>query len=336
MDIKKFLNLAFCSLLLISCEKSKSSFQIIQGEAQGSTYSIKYIAKEELVSKTQIDSLLLAFDMSLSTYREDSKISKINNGDSTIVVDDFFVETFKASNKIFKETSGLFDPTIGVLVNAYGFGPSHQRKNLNQSQIDSLLNFVGFDKVKLNSNKTISKKHAATYFDFNAIAQGYSVDVVVDFLKSKGIENGIVEIGGELLGFGKNTIDNKNWIIGIDDPLQSPEERTLITKIKIENLGMATSGNYRKVVTDSITGEKFVHTINPKTGKPQKGNVLSATVLAPTCKMADGYATAFMVMNIEQSIEFANNHPDLYVLLIYRNESNKVQQFRNKQFINLE
>lgn len=336
MDIKKLVSFIGLILLFASCKKKDESFHIIQGEAQGSTYSIKYIANEEVVSKTQIDSLLLAFDLSLSTYREDSKISKINQGDTTIVVDDFFVETYKASNQIYNETNGLFDPTIGVLVNAYGFGPSHQRKDLNQTQIDSLLNFVGFDKVKLNANKTISKKHKETYFDFNAIAQGFSVDVVADFLKSKGIENGIVEIGGELLGFGKNTIDNKNWIIGIDDPLQSPEERTLIAKVKIENLGMATSGNYRKVVTDSITGEKFVHTINPKTGKPQKGNVLSATVLAPTCMMADGYATAFMVMDIKQGIEFAQKHKDLNVLLIYRDENNKVQQYKNEKFAILE
>lgn len=335
MDIKKLFSFLGLILLFVSCKKDEPIFQIIQGEAQGSTYSIKYIANEELVSKVQIDSLLLAFDMSLSTYREDSKISKINAGDSTIIVDDFFVETFKASNQIFKETNGLFDPTIGVLVNAYGFGPRHERKDLNQSQIDNLLNFVGFEKVKLNANKTISKLHKETYFDFNAIAQGYSVDVVTDFLKSKGIENGIVEIGGEIVGFGKNTIDDKNWIIGIDDPLQDPNERTLIAKIKIENLGMATSGNYRKVVTDSITGEKFVHTINPKTGKPQKGNVLSATVLAPTCKMADGYATAFMVMDVKQGIEFATNHPDLYVLLIYRDENNEVQQFKTDNFKSL-
>lgn len=336
MDTKKLLSFLAVVLLFISCKEDKLNFHIIQGEAQGSTYSIKYIANEELVSKKQIDSLLLAFDMSLSTYREDSKISKINAGDSTVVVDDFFVKTFKASKQIYEETNGLFDPTIGVLVNAYGFGPSHERKDLSQNQIDSLLNYVGFDKVKLNANKTISKLHKETYFDFNAIAQGYSVDVVVDFLKSKGIENGIVEIGGEIVGFGKNTIDAKNWVIGIDDPLQKPEERTLIAKIKIENLGMATSGNYRKVITDSITGEKFVHTINPKTGKSQKGNILSATVLAPTCKLADGYATAFMVMDIKQGIEFATNHPELYVLLIYRDENNKVQQFKNKRFINLE
>jgi len=329
---KNFYSLLVLFLLTISCQKKENQFFVIQGEAQGSTYSIKYIANEELVTKNQVDSLLLVFDMSLSTYRPDSKISKLNAGDSTIVVGAFFTETFKASNQIFKETNGLFDPTVGVLVNAYGFGPNPERKSLNQSQIDSLLQYVGFDKVKLNADKTISKQHKETYFDFNAIAQGYSVDVVTNFLKSKGIRNGIVEIGGELVALGKNTMDAKSWVIGIDDPLQSPKERKLIATIKLENLGMATSGNYRKVITDSITGEKFVHTINPKTGKPQRSNVLSATVLAPTCMMADGYATAFMVMDLEQSKVFINQHPGLYVMIMYADENNEMQRFLTENF----
>ncbi|BCY27416.1 FAD:protein FMN transferase [Flavobacterium okayamense] len=329
------LDLRFLKLLiffvLISCQTEKNEqFFLIQGEAQGSTYSIKYIATEEVVSKTEIDSLLTAFDNSLSTYKPTSLISSINQGDSIIVVDNWFVETFKASNKIYKETNGLFDPTIGVLVNAYGFGPNHQRKHLNQNQIDSLLNFVGFNKVTLNSDKTISKKHQETYFDFNAIAQGYSVDVVAEFLQSKGIQNAIVEIGGELVGFGTNTIQNKNWIVGIDDPLQKPDEaRKLIETVQLKNLGLATSGNYRKVITNSVTGEKFVHTINPKTGKPQKSNVLSATVIAPTCIMADGYATAFMVMSLEEGKEFVEKHPELYVLILYSDENNQMQRFQS-------
>ncbi len=333
MDLKKLLSLGIVLFFMVSCKKDTTPmFLILQGEAQGSTYSIKYIANKKIVSKNQIDSILQAFDLSLSTYRKDSKISKINSGDSTVIVDDFFIETFNASHQIYKETNGFFDPTIGVLVNAYGFGPSHQRIKINQNQIDSLLRYVGFNKVKLNPNKTITKLYPETYFDFNAIAQGYSVDVVSEFLKSKGIANGIVEIGGELCGFGTNTIDNKNWIVGIDDPMQKPGERTLIAKINIKNLGMATSGNYRKVETDAISGEKYVHTINPKTGKPQRGNVLSATVLASTCKMADGYATSFMVLDINKGILFAQKHPDLYVLLVYTDENNKVQQYKSENF----
>lgn len=333
MELKKLVSLLLLVLSFFGCQKEeKNQMIIIQGEAQGSTYAIKYINTSEKVSKKSIDSLLLAFDESLSTYRQDSKISKINEGDSTVVIDDFLAKTFEVSSRIFNETDELFDPTIGVLVNAYGFGPKKQKIDINQSKIDSLLQYVGFDKVKLNDDRTISKKFKQTYFDFNAIAQGHSVDVVVDFLKSKGIENGIVEIGGEIVAFGKNTIDNKNWIIGIDDPTQSPEERTLIAKIKLENLGMATSGNYRKVKTDSLTGEKFVHIINPKTGLSQQSKVLSATVLSKKCIDADGYATAFMVMDVQQTLEFLKDRNDLYVLLIYTDEQNKIQQFKTPNF----
>lgn len=333
-ELKRFCSFLVVAILFISCDKT-TDFYTIQGEAQGSTYSIKYIAIEEKVTKNQIDSLLTAFDLSLSTYRPDSKISKINTGDSIVVVDEFFAETFQLSNQIYKETNGLFDPTIGVLVNAYGFGPNKKQENLSQKQIDSLLQFVGFDKIKLNENKTISKKYNQTFIDFNAIAQGYSVDVVVNYLKSKGIENAIVEIGGELFALGKNTIDNKNWVVGIDDPLQKPEERTLIAKVKLENLGMATSGNYRKVMIDEKTGKKFVHIINPKTGLAQKNNVLSATVLSKSSGLSDGYATAFMLMTLEESKVFLQKHPELYVMLLYADEANKMQQFTTENFNSL-
>ena len=330
-ELKRFCSFLVVAVLLVSCDKT-TDFYTIQGEAQGSTYSIKYIASEEKVTKNQIDSLLTAFDLSLSTYRPDSKISKINSGDSTVVVDDFFTETFQLSNQIYKETNGLFDPTIGVLVNAYGFGPNKKHQDLAPKQIDSLLQFVGFDKIALKSNKTISKKYKETFIDFNAIAQGYSVDVVVNYLKSKGIENAIVEIGGELFALGKNTIDNKNWVVGIDDPLQKPEERTLIAKVNLENLGMATSGNYRKVMIDKKTGKKFVHIINPKTGLAQKNNVLSATVLSKSSGLSDGYATAFMLMTLEESKLFLQKHPELYVMLLYSDSDNKMQQFTTENF----
>ena len=330
-ELKRFCSFLVVAILFISCDKT-TDFYTIQGEAQGSTYSIKYISTEEKVIKNQIDSLLTAFDLSLSTYRPDSKISKINAGDSTVVVDDFFTETFQLSNQIYKETNGLFDPTIGVLVNAYGFGPNKKHQDLAQKQIDSLLQFVGFDKIKLNENKTISKKHIQTFIDFNAIAQGYSVDVVVNYLKTKGIENAIVEIGGELFAMGKNTIDNKNWVVGIDDPLQKPEERTLIAKVNLENLGMATSGNYRKVMIDEKTGKKFVHIINPKTGLAQKNNVLSATVLSKSSGLSDGYATAFMLMSLEESKVFLQKHPELHVMLLYSDSDNKMQRFVTENF----
>ncbi len=330
-ELKRFCSFFIVLILLVSCDKT-TDFYTIQGEAQGSTYSIKYISNEEKVTKNQIDSLLTAFDLSLSTYRPDSKISKINAGDSTVVIDVFFKETFQLSNQIYNETNGFFDPTIGVLVNAYGFGPNKKHQDLTPKQVDSLLQFVGFDKIKLNENKTLSKKYKEMFIDFNAIAQGYSVDVVINYLMSKGIENAIVEIGGELFALGKNTIDNKNWVVGIDDPLQKPEERTLIAKVNLENLGMATSGNYRKVMIDEKTGEKFVHIINPKTGLGQKNNVLSATVLSKSSGLSDGYATVFMLMSLEESKLFLQKHPELYVMLLYSDSNNKMQQFITENF----
>ena len=330
-ELKRFCSFFIVLILLVSCDKT-TDFYTIQGEAQGSTYSIKYISNEEKVTKNQIDSLLTAFDLSLSTYRPDSKISKINAGDSTVVIDVFFKETFQLSNQIYNETNGFFDPTIGVLVNAYGFGPNKKHQDLTPKQVDSLLQFVGFDKIKLNENKTLSKKYKEMFIDFNAIAQGYSVDVVINYLMSKGIENAIVEIGGELFALGKNTIDNKNWVVGIDDPLQKPEERTLIAKVNLENLGMATSGNYRKVMIDEKTGEKFVHIINPKTGLAQKNNVLSATVLSKSSGLSDGYATAFMLMSLEESKLFLQKHPELYVMLLYSDSNHKMQQFTTENF----
>lgn len=329
--LRRFCNSIVLAFLVVSCTSEERLF-VIQGQAQGSTYAVKYIAKKEIVTKSSIDSLLLAFDMSLSTYRHDSKISKINAGDSSIIVDAFLKETFQVSNRIFKETNGLFDPTIGVLVNAYGFGPDKSLKLNSTEEIVALLPFVGFDNVRLNADNSISKKYAQTYFDFNAIAQGYSVDIVADFLKNKGIKDGLVEIGGEIIGFGSNKLDKKPWIIGIDDPTQTPGERSLIAKISLRDLGMATSGNYRKVITDSITGQKFVHIINPKTANAEKSRILSATVLSNKCIDADGYATAFMIMPLEDTQQFLNKHPELYVLLIYTDENNSVQKFMSKNF----
>ena len=328
---------SFCSILFavlfVGCQSEpKDQIFTIQGEAQGSTYMVKYVAADALVSKAMTDSLLQAFDGSLSTYQPNSLISRVNRGDTTVVVDQWFAETFRASERIYRATDGLFDPTIGVLVNAYGFGPSKTRVSLSQPQLDSVLQYVGFDKVTLRDDFTIHKQYPETYFDFNAIAQGYAVDVLIDFLKAKGISNALVEIGGEIAGIGRNVVEDKPWIVGIDDPLQTPEERKLIAKISLENLGMATSGNYRKVVVDTVTGQQFVHTINPKTGLPEKSNILSATVLAQNCADADGYATAFMVMPFDAVMSFLENNTDVYVLLIYTDASKKVKQYMTPNF----
>ncbi len=330
MELKKFFNFIIIPFVLLSCSNKERIF-IINGEAQGTTYHIKYINNKELIDKKQIDSILIVFDNSLSTYKENSIISKINNNDSLVKVDAYFEDVFYISKKIYNETNGLFDPTIGALVNAYGFGANKNKNEISAKKIDSLLKYVGFNKVNINSDKSFSKKFDEIYLDFNAIAQGYSVDVICNYLKSKNIKNAMVEIGGEVFALGKNTVENKPWRIGIDHPLQKPDKRTLIAKINLENLGMATSGNYRKVLTNEITGEKYVHIINPINGLTQKNNILSVTILSKSAALADGYATALMLMNIEESKLFLEKNKALDALIIYSN-SNNIEEYFTKGF----
>lgn len=322
-------------IAVASCVSPTEKIQIIRGEAQGSTYGIKYISNSDKDLQQSVDSILEVIDLSMSTYRPESIISKINRGER-VQIDNHFENVFKASQTIWKQSNGMFDPTVGILVNAWGFGANKNQNNLTQIQIDSLKNFVGFNKVQLTDEKFIEKENPAIFFDFNAIAQGYTVDVIADFLKSKGITNFVVEVGGEIYLSGKNTIDDKKWTIGIEDPTLPSDKRELITTVQFENQGLATSGNYRKIRTDSLTGEKFVHSINPKTGLAKQSNLLSATVITDSAMYADGYATMFMVLGTEASKAFLENHPELNVLLIYNNENNEVLTFATKGFQDLQ
>lgn len=332
---KQLASLFFLLFLVSSCnEENDNPYKVLYGRAQGTTYSIKYISEEDyLVSQTQIDSIFEAFDASLSTYKPNSIISKINNGDSTVVVDAFFRMVYDASDKIFYETNGLFDPTVAPLVNAYGFGPSENIQSLSQKELDSVRLFVGLNKTQITDDSIMQKAFKATKFDFNAIAQGYTVDIIVDFLVSKSIKNAIVEVGGEVRSIGRNEVLDKCWVVGVDHPLQTnPNERELYTTVMLEDMSLATSGNYRKVKKDSLTGKYYVHTINPNTGFPHKSNVLSATVVAPKCIYADAYATVFMLMTVDETKLFLESNPSLNVLLIYQNEEGDLVEFRSPNF----
>lgn len=333
--MKQTIQASFIAVFLISllsCNDNTQKQYVVQGTAQGSTYAVKYFATDEVVTKASLDSIFEVIDVSMSTYLPTSKISKINQGDSTIVIDDHFIKVLEASKVIYKETDSLFDPTVGILMDVYGFGPKKQTLHLEPQQLDSMLNYVGLHKVNITKKHTIQKDFPNVYLDFNSIAQGYSVDVVVAYLQSKGVDNAIVEVGGELAAIGSNIGKQKDWVVGIDDPMQEEGLRKLIAKINLTDLGMATSGNYRKVKIDSITGEKYVHTMNPKTGKPQKGKLLSATILAESTMMADGLATAFMVMDVEKSIAFLKHHPEIYAYFIYSDQDNSEQFYQTDNF----
>lgn len=302
--MKKNLILLVAFFLLLTACTNKKTIRI-EGNAQGTTYHITYVAENAANHKKAIDSLLKDIDLSMSTWIPNSIISKINNNENT-PVDPYFVEVFNKSIEVSEKTAGVFDVTIGPLVNFWGFG-SAQKKTIDKSKIDSLVQLVGYKMLKLEGNKIIKQK-PQIQLDFNAIAQGYSVDVLANYLESKGIDNYLVELGGELKTKGKK--GDENWKVGIDTPNEKPTaEKPLQAIIKLDNKALATSGNYRKFYEEN--GQKFAHIINPKTGYPARQNILSATVIANDAITADAYATTFMIMGLEKSKVFLEKNKAL-------------------------
>lgn len=325
---KSIFFLAFI-FLLISCNKTKvtQDYQL-RGSVFGTTYNIKYLEGKKDYQE-EIDSLFRAINMSLSTYISTSDISKINSGDNTVLVDNYFLEVFKKSKKIYKQTNGYFDPTVGNLVNAWGFGPKDEKKNLSKEQIKEQLKYVGLDKIKIKNNSVI-KKYPEIYLDFNSIAKGYGIDVVGRFLEQQNIKNYLVEIGGEIRTKGVKA-NNVPWTIKLVDPLKNGIDEGYKI-LNLSNKAMATSGNYLKyrVAED---GKKYVHTINPKTGEALENNMLSASVIANLdCADVDAYATAFMAMGLEKTLKFLEKHKKITVILLYVDSENKLKEYTNYSF----
>ena len=300
------------------------------GNAFGTTYSIIYLTDKEVDFDREIDSVIEVVNQSMSTYIPNSDISKINDGDSTVAVDSMFKEVFELSTRVHKASDGFFDPTIGVLANAWGFGPGKQVE-LDSTKVDSLLKFVGWNKVSLNTDKTITKKYPEIRFDFNAIAKGYAIDRLGTMLTKKGIDNYLVEVGGEVLTKGVNTISKKDWTVGIDNP-KNVLQRGRAGVLRLKDKALASSGNYRKFRIDSETGEKYVHTINPKTGYTKNSKVLAASVIAADCATADAYATTFMALDLKKSKELLAQRTDLDAYIIYLGENDSIQRYLTPGF----
>ncbi len=302
-----------------SCRNNKPAYLSFNGFAQGTTYSIVYenspnISAEKM--KSGVERILHDFDMSLSLYQDSSVVSRINRNEA-FNTDLYFEEVFAKSKAIFQLTNGAFDVTVGPLVRAWGFGPD-ARKNFSESKRDSLLNLIGMGKVDIKDGIFV-KDDPRINLDFNAIAQGYSVDVIFRHLNDLGIKSYLVEIGGEVRVRGKK--GDVLWRIGIDRPTDDNmlPGNDLQAVISLKDRALATSGNYRKFYMED--GIKYSHTIDPKTGYPVRNKLLSATVLADECADADGIATAFMVMGMEKSIEFLYLHPGFEAFLVYSDEN---------------
>ncbi|MBE9480217.1 MAG: FAD:protein FMN transferase [Bacteroidetes bacterium] len=322
--LKPFIHSLILTFLFVSCDTFQRPVKVhFTGEAQGTYYAITYYEKDGKNYQKEIDSLLKAFDMSVSLWIPNSIISRVNNNDTSVILDEHFISIFKLSQEVSKKTDGAFDVTIGTLVNSWGFG-STDKKKIDKNIIYSLLTYVNYEMVSLEGNK-IKKENPNIKLDFNAIAQGYSVDMIGKFLESKGIKNYLIDIGGEVLGQGTKP-NEQPWIVGIQRPTEDKYgEYEIQSKVQLVDKAFVTSGSYRKYYEKD--GRRYSHTINPKTGYPVTHSLLSVSVLADDAATADAYATTFMVMGLDKALQFLNANKNLDAFFIYSEKNGDLQTF---------
>ena len=330
MAMKKYFYLILLTSVIFSCNRRQKKIKF-QGYAEGTYYAVTYFSKDGINYQNEIIKLLNDFENSASIYRKNSLISKINNNDTNIILDKTLNDIINKSIQISKETNGAFDITVSPLVNAWGFGYT-DTSTISKPLIDSLLNYVGYNKIHIINNKLL-KDNKNIKLDLNAIAKGYSVDLVGNFLKSKGINNFIIDIGGEVKANGTKS-QGKAWEIGIEKPCKTMyDDREIKSKIILKDKAIATSGNYRKFYIKN--GVKYSHTIDPKTGYPVSHSLLSASVISDKCMTADAYATAFMVMGLEKAKLFIEKHQNIEAYFIYSDAKNNMKVYSTKGFSKL-
>ena len=315
-----FLLFLVIGTVIIIKQQKNINYQHDEGFIFGTIYHITYHSDNNL--KKEIEAELKKVDQSLSPFNKTSVISKVNRNENP-VVDPMFKEVFLLAENISNETHGAFDITVAPLVNEWGFGFKKGVEPTRQV-IDSLKYIVGYQKVKLTPKNYVQKQDPRIMLDCSAIAKGYGCDVVARLLRKNGINDYMIEIGGEIVTRGFNQ-KQEPWRIGVnkptDDSLNTSQE--LQTVLNVTDIAMATSGNYRNFYYKN--GKKYAHTIDPKTGYPVQHTLLSATVLAKDCATADAYATSFMVMGLEKAKEILNRHSELMAYLIYTNDDGKTE-----------
>ena len=305
-------------LSISSCNPaSKGEYYSVQGFTQGTTYSITYQHPTLSDLHEEIDSILRVFDSSLSSYDTTSIISSVNRNAPDVLTDSMFRTVFRESSRVYQVTGGAFDITLAPLINAWGFGPG-QQQDVDSVLVDSLLQYVGMDKIILEDDRVL-KTNPHVRLNVNAIAQGYSVDVVASYLEGLACKNYMVEIGGEIRTKGMNPKGNF-WRIGVDRPELGSmiPGKQLQVIISMHNRSLATSGNYRKFYEKD--GVMITHSIDPATGYPKASNLLSVSILTDECMTADAYATACMVMGLEKAKAFIENQKGVDAYFIYGDE----------------
>ena len=314
-----FLLILIIGSIFVIRQQRNTPFQKDEGMVFGTIYHITY--QSDINYQKEIEAELQKVDNSLSPFNKTSIISRINRNEK-VKVDEMFSEVFQLAEKISGETDGAFDITVAPMVNAWGFGFKTGNPPTRQT-IDSLRAIVGFHTVSLQDGYVI-KKNPKTMLDCSAIAKGYGTDVVARFLKKKGVQNFMVEIGGEIVVNG-NSEKLQPWRIGINKPTDDSlnTSQAIQDVVSVSNIAMATSGNYRNFYYKN--GKKYAHTIDPKTGYPVQHNILSATVFADDCATADAYATSFMVLGLDGAKKILEKHPELCAYLIYSDQKGNNQ-----------
>lgn len=315
--------------ILISCEDNNGrralKKQQFVGETMGTTLSIAYLDSLNLDFSRELTKLLLDINQAASTYIPNSDISRFNQQVDSILlpIDGHLIRNYYLAEAVYQRTDGWFNPCVMPLVNYWGFGytPKHMVKDTPPLLVDSLLQLVNFEAIRLEPHGTDSvwliKDLKGVQLDLSACAKGYAVDEVGRLLESLGLEHYFVEIGGEVLARG-NTISGMPWRTGIRKPQAGAPRNALQVALELPNLALATSGNYENYYVDSTTGYQYAHTINPHTGYPEQNELLSASVFASNCGVADAYATAFMAMGLEKAYDLAINIRGLDAYFVYR------------------
>lgn len=305
--------------------KQSQSLQEVKlsGQTMGTIiYRITYLGDEIAGMQSGVDSVLAKFNASLSTYIGDSEISILNRSGRVRPSLPYFFPVMKTSKKVYENTDGAFDPTVGSLVNAWGFGPENRKETLDSSVVDVLMKNSGFENVVVQSDSIMMP--LGFNLDFGAIAKGYAVDVVAEYLEMFDISNYLVEIGGEVRCRGMNK-DKKSWLLAIEDPTVERHEQKLLATVRLKNTSLATSGNYRNYYEKN--GVLHAHILDPRTGYTAQHNLLSASVFAPDCMTADAYATAFMVLGLEASILKIEELTTLDAYLVYRDADGGLKSY---------
>lgn len=311
---------------LVSCSSGEKRYEF-DGMVQGTYYHIVVYGSDSTGMSKGFDSIFNIIDQSVSLWEKNSTVCKVNRNED-VELDQAFIDNFLAAKDLNILSEGALDITVGALVREYGF-TTKARSTISQQQIDSMLQYTGMENLKIEGKKIV-KKYPETQIDFNAIAQGYTTDLITKYLDKRGCSAFLIDVGGEVFARGIKP-DKKKWNVAIEKPAKSKEEeRTYNTIVLLENESIVTSGSYRKYYEEG--GVKYSHTIDPKTGKPVRHSLLSASVIAKDATTADGLATAFMVMGLEKAKEFLEKHKEYNAYFIYSDEKGEMKVWHNPGF----